>query len=266
MDDSAYEFSGFGHHRAKHAEPLVHEHAGFAHHRTRHRLPVMFFDTSEGEAGGFSRHRSKHARQFSLALVLDLEPTDIDTGPDIATAADPPVKLQLVAWAKAILVLDKSEIIIRDLIEREMAGKTGIAARVRPAFAIKAAAELAAKIRDVRDEAFKVAFRLLRTRLGDISVASVSLASWAAYFAREDNRIITAAIQSALVSGDDNVEIARKVVGSMALNGVDGVTEFTRHKIAHLGRAAIKSSNLRVQGLTPEGEPLNPLKGLDPGA
>lgn len=240
-----------------------HEAGGFGRHRQKHRAPMVAppIDPGEQEMAAFSRHRG---RPF-LLVAPDIElPEPFESEPDV-TAVEPPVKLQLVAWSKAILVLDKSEVLVRDMIERELMGKTGDAANYRPLRSIVATKTLALKIKNIRDEAFKTAFRLLRARLGNIPVLTVSLAAWAAYFAREDHRTILATMQTALADGLDATEIARKVVGSMALNGVDGVTEYTRHKIAHLGRAAIRSSNLRKQGLDDDGEALRRLKGLDPG-
>ena len=67
-----------------------------------------------------------------------------------------------------------------------------------------------------------------------------TFAAWAAYFAQSDIARVDGAIRSGLISGLDNTEIAAKVVGSMKLRGVDGVTEITRQQIARLGRVAIK--------------------------
>lgn len=70
-------------------------------------------------------------------------------------------------------------------------------------------------------------------------VHGMSMPRWAAYFAKTDTARIDNAIKTGLIAGHDNTEIARKVVGSAALNGVDGVTEITRQQIGRLGRAAI---------------------------
>lgn len=242
----------------------IREAHAYSRHRHKHRIShaeIAARHEGMAEARGYHRHRRRQAMPYKIYVVADivLEP---NADP---TAVDPPVKLQLVAWAKALMVLDRSEILVRDMIERDLADKTGAAAAYRPMRTLVAAQTLAAKIRDVRDEAFKTAFRMLRDRLGNGPVLTVSLAAWAAYFAREDNKNIVASIQAAIVEGVDSPEIARRIVGTLALNGVDGVTEYTRHKIAHLGRASIKQSNLRMQGLDPDGEALNRLKGLDPG-
>lgn len=150
-------------------------------------------------------------------------------------------KIQLVAWAKAIMILDASEVMVRDLIERELAGIAGT--RGLPTARVLALANrLVRKVNTYRLQAIKTAFRLLRTRLGNTTVLDHSLATWAKAIVKADAQAIGTAIQNGLVAGNDSTEIARKVVGSLGLNGVDGVTEFTRHKMAHLGRAAIRES------------------------
>lgn len=169
----------------------------------------------------------------------DTDPYEYEMDPE---PEEIPVKLQLVAWAKAIMILDASEVLIRDLIERELYGRTGTTTGPT---ALLVARQLSAKIGEIRQEAIKTAFRALRSWLGDVPILDISLARWAQSFAVKDAKGIDIAIQTGLIAGFDNTEIARKVVGSMGLNGVDGVTEFTRHKIAHLGRAAIKESALR---------------------
>ena len=75
---------------------------------------------------------------------------------------------------------------------------------------------------------------------GPFKVGKFSIAQWAAFMAQDDRSRIDNAIRSGLIGGLDNTAIARKVVGSAGMRGVDGVTEVTRRRIAHLGRAAIK--------------------------
>lgn len=155
--------------------------------------------------------------------------------------SEPDIKVQLLAWSKAIMVLDASEVLIRDLIERELAD-VARAAHVKVKDAIIVANRLTARVRAVRERAIKTAFRLVREHVGDTPIRGHSLATWAQTMLRDDMKGIDTAIRTGLIAGLENIEIARKVVGSMGLNGVDGVTEFTRHKIAHLGRVAVKDS------------------------
>lgn len=70
-------------------------------------------------------------------------------------------------------------------------------------------------------------------------IRGMSMARWASYFANSDTARIDNAIKTGLIAGLDNTEIARKVVGSASLNGVDGVTEITRQQIGRLGSAAL---------------------------
>ena len=67
-----------------------------------------------------------------------------------------------------------------------------------------------------------------------------SLAQWAAYFAADDAVRIDGAVRGGVLSGLGGPEIARKVVGSANMNGIDGQTEITRRKIARLGVAEIR--------------------------
>lgn len=79
-------------------------------------------------------------------------------------------------------------------------------------------------------------------------IGHFSISQWAAYLAQDDKSRIDSAIRSGIIGGLDNTEIARKVIGSSGLHGVDGVTEVTRQRITQLGRAAIKAANLRKKG------------------
>jgi hypothetical protein len=204
------------------------EASAFNRHRGRRMVPPIAESEGAAESAAFGRHRYRHRAPI--------------TEPQVELAApEPGEKHQLVAWAKAIIVLDKSEILVRDLIERDLAG-----AHVMPIARILVITErLTRKISVIRESAIKLAFRLLRDRLGDRPVLDHSLAVWAKTFAAKDAESIKQAIVSGLSDGLDSTEIARKVVGSMALNGVDGVTEATRLHVAHLGRAAIKASRQR---------------------
>ena len=67
-----------------------------------------------------------------------------------------------------------------------------------------------------------------------------SFAQWAAYFAADDAVRIDGAVRGGVLSGLGGPEIARKVVGSANMNGIDGQTEITRRKIARPGVKAIK--------------------------
>jgi hypothetical protein len=66
-----------------------------------------------------------------------------------------------------------------------------------------------------------------------------TISEWAHFFSQQDRALIDNAIRSGVIAGIDNTEIARKVIGSLELNGIDGVTEITRQQIARLGRVAV---------------------------
>jgi hypothetical protein len=72
-----------------------------------------------------------------------------------------------------------------------------------------------------------------------VQLEGFSIAQWAHYFSNQDLARIDTAIRSGLIAGLDNTEIARKVIGSLQLLGIDGVTEITRRHITSLGRIAI---------------------------
>lgn len=96
----------------------------------------------------------------------------------------------------------------------------------------------------LRHRAKQIPAKVLRTP----TVLGRSYAQWAKILLADDLSRIDNAIRIGLTEGFDNAEIARKVVGSISLNGVDGTTEITRQRIARLGYAAIKPPNHRKRG------------------
>lgn len=65
------------------------------------------------------------------------------------------------------------------------------------------------------------------------------LKDWASSMAAEDIRRIHSAIQMGMVAGETNDTIARRVVGTRALKGSDGVTEMTRRQVQTITRTAV---------------------------
>lgn len=232
------------------------EASAFNRHRAVHAR-VYGEDDAAGEMAGWNLHRQKHRVPFGL-IPAEIAPSRKTGGPHIPSedrveginesTPEPelPITHQLAAWSKAVQILDGSEVLVRDVIERELAGVAFV--RSNAAFN-RIMDSIMSRITDIRTEAIRTAFIIVRDRLGDHPVADVSLAKWAATFLAMDLKSIDMTIRAAVVAGDDPDEIARKIVGSMAQNGVDGVTEFTRLRVAHLGRAAIKASNLRKKGI-----------------
>jgi hypothetical protein len=74
-----------------------------------------------------------------------------------------------------------------------------------------------------------------------------TLAQWASHMATTDLTRIDTAIRTGLLGGLDNTEIARKVVGSMKLHGVDGATEITRRRIIQLAKAAARETKTQQE-------------------
>jgi SPP1 gp7 family putative phage head morphogenesis protein len=65
------------------------------------------------------------------------------------------------------------------------------------------------------------------------------LSEWAADMEADDLRRIHTAIQNGMVAGEDMATIARRVIGTQALQGTDGVTEMTRRAAATITRSAV---------------------------
>jgi hypothetical protein len=70
-------------------------------------------------------------------------------------------------------------------------------------------------------------------------IARLTVAQWAKYFAEKDRTLIDNAIRGGVIAGLESTEIARKVIGSLQLNGLDGATENTRQQIMKLARVAV---------------------------
>jgi len=151
------------------------------------------------------------------------------------------------AWNTAIAILDQTELKLRDLIERELAPVAGLS-HEKFGDAMKAAKKVMRKIEGLRTSAFKKAFRHIRALVGPSKIAGYSLATLAASLARDDRARIDNAVRSGLINGLNSTAIARQVVGSAGMRGIDGVTEVTRQRIARLGRAAVKPRILRKKG------------------
>jgi SPP1 gp7 family putative phage head morphogenesis protein len=66
-----------------------------------------------------------------------------------------------------------------------------------------------------------------------------TLRQWAKSLAQEDIRRIESVIRAGMVSGESTSDIARRVVGTARLKGVDGVTELTRTQATSITRTAI---------------------------
>lgn len=66
------------------------------------------------------------------------------------------------------------------------------------------------------------------------------LKDWAAGLATEDVRRIHGAIQMGMIAGEGSDTIARRVIGTQALNGSDGVLQMTRRQVEAITRTAVQ--------------------------
>lgn len=74
------------------------------------------------------------------------------------------------------------------------------------------------------------------------------LASWARDIANQDAHRIHSAISVGLTAGEDNTDIAHRVIGSRRLNGSNGMTEITRQHILRLGKGLLHKRKARMAG------------------
>lgn len=169
-------------------------------------------------------------------------------------------------------ILDRTEQDISDKIRSRLAGNQGL--RTRAEF--RRLESLMESIARLREDAWAEATDLMKTqavqlsqmealaidgilkitmpvvietvmptarRLKDIALVDPfegnTLSEWAADMEADDLRRIHAAVQSGMVAGEDMATIARRVVGSGALQGTDGVTEMTRRAAAAISHTAV---------------------------
>lgn len=228
------ESAGWNRHRAKHQRPHVTppvddaaaEAAAWGRHRTKHQASYVTspVDDGEAEASGWRRHRDKHSRTVHIGLPM--------------SATLPAVK-QLAVWGQAVNIIDTTEVPVRHLIETSLAGITQLGDAMPLMRAHKIVNGLMNKITAIRTAAFKKAFQAVHSKIGNVAIVGVSLDGWGVAILRADIISIRQAIQSGLASGLDNMEIARNVVGTMAMNGIDGATQYTRQRVVNLGGTSI---------------------------
>lgn len=68
-----------------------------------------------------------------------------------------------------------------------------------------------------------------------------TLGSWASKVAADDINRIASQIKIGIVQGDTPTQIARRIIGSAKLKGVDGVTQITRRNAEAITRTAVNS-------------------------
>ena len=189
--------------------------------------------------------RAKHRANYLANKVYEKTPARPETMAKLRATKARIEKANLTklvrVWNGAIAILDRSEVQLRDLIERELVDVAGMNG-IRYGEAMAATDKLMKKVAIIRTRAIKRAFRYLRSKLGNKDIQGSSLAAWASHISAADINRLDKVIRNGILGGLENIEIARAVVGSMKLRGIDGATEVTRHHISQLARAALKSS------------------------
>jgi hypothetical protein len=95
------------------------------------------------------------------------------------------------------------------------------------------------------------AFAKHRIRTGQkktLKIHGQPLHAWAQNIAAQDANRIQTAISVGLTAGEDNTDIAHRVIGSRRHNGSNGMTEITRQHILSLGRGLLKKRKSRMRG------------------
>lgn len=81
-----------------------------------------------------------------------------------------------------------------------------------------------------------------------LTIHGHQLATWARAICHQDAQRIATAISIGLTSGEDNTDIAHRVIGSRRNNGVDGMTEVTRQTIYRLGHGLLQKRKTQMAG------------------
>lgn len=82
--------------------------------------------------------------------------------------------------------------------------------------------------------------RQLRAIVSSRPFDGALLKDWASGLAREDLRRIHGAVQLGMLANEDSATIARRVIGTKALNGSDGVLQMTRRQVEAITRTAVQ--------------------------
>jgi hypothetical protein len=164
---------------------------------------------------------------------------------------------------EALDILDQSEPTIRDLIEGNLKNPMSVNKTQEVSKAMLSRGDLSKQVALHRYHHIKAAFRHLRDNLpidpaidGEEPknepprIYGQSLASWARGIATQDAKRIHSAISVGLTSGEDNTDIAHRVIGSRSMNGCNGMTEVTRQHILSLGRGLLSKRKTRMVGFS----------------
>lgn len=162
--------------------------------------------------------------------------------------SDPIAPSVLAAFAEATGILDASEARVRDMIENGLMDVAGIN-RTRVVDAINAGNDVARRVTELRTHHLKKAFRLLREKLPkDVKIYGQDISALARGLVVQDASRIKTAISVGLTAGEDNTDIAHRVIGSARTNGANGMTEITRQHLYALGRMLLSERKSRMSG------------------
>lgn len=84
--------------------------------------------------------------------------------------------------------------------------------------------------------------------MSKLKIHGYELATWARAICHNDAQRIKTAISVGLTAGEDNTDIAHRVIGSRRNNGVEGATEITRQQIYRLGHGLLHERKTRMGG------------------
>lgn len=82
--------------------------------------------------------------------------------------------------------------------------------------------------------------QLLKSIVNERPFEGRLLKQWADSMLADDIRRINAAIQAGMITGEGSEQIARRVVGTGAMKGADGVTEISRRQVQAITRTAVQ--------------------------
>jgi len=80
-----------------------------------------------------------------------------------------------------------------------------------------------------------------------LKIRGHSLAVHAQHFAHREAALVHTALSVGLTAGEENTDIAHRVIGSRRNNGVEGVTEMTRRHLYALGRSYLHERKRKIR-------------------
>lgn len=112
----------------------------------------------------YAKHRAKYLAERVRVITPARPETMARLARSLARGKKRDTMKLVKVWNTAIAIIDRSELVLRDLIERELAD-TAAMNRIRVGEAMATTAALMKKVKRVRAQAIKKAFRYLRDRL-----------------------------------------------------------------------------------------------------